>query len=276
MVVFRHLSAVCSALLASVLLLSSCSVKENRFECPVYVTVLTDRFMAKGLESGTVSFSAGSLIKREDISYIDYAGKGYTQPCPRDMARAALVTGSANGKFDEDVLYWPAGRAADRTWSYGEIFSVNADEYVIDAVPHKQYCLIKFMFDDSPVAPPDYYWRFRIRAQYNGLNVYTSEPVEGDYVCPVGPNNIGEWYGVLPRQKENNMKMDIIVPYSDNEKDGRVDFVLDLGKAFEEAGYDWTEADLKDIMVKVGFTSADVNVSIEDWHGDETYGGIDI
>lgn len=268
MVEIRKIHIPFALILPVLLSAASCTVKEDRRECPVYVTVLTDRFVQNRLESGTVSFSAGSLLNKEDINYLDYIGKGYTYPCPRDYARTSLISGVVNGKISEGVLYIPVGRPGDRIWAYGETFSVNADEYVSEAVPHKQFCLVKFMFDDSPVAPEGYPWRFRIRAGYSGLNIYTLEPVEGEYACPVGPDNVGEWYGVIPRQRENSMKLEVIRPYEDSMTDGRVDYVIDLGKRFADAGYDWTEEDLKDMIVKVGFTELDVIVSVAPWLDD--------
>ena len=51
---------------------SACSVKEDRAECPVYVTVLTDRFLQRGLDTGTLSFAAARPIGRETIGFLSY------------------------------------------------------------------------------------------------------------------------------------------------------------------------------------------------------------
>ena len=59
-------------LLAAGALCLSCSVKEDRMECPVYVTVLTDRFAQQGLQDGTVSFSADKLLIRDEINFLSY------------------------------------------------------------------------------------------------------------------------------------------------------------------------------------------------------------
>lgn len=249
----------------------ACSVKEDRLECPVYVTVLTDQYVKQGMNDGTVSFSASSLIKREGISFLSCIGKGYTQACPREYARASVLSGVDNGKLSEEVLMYPTGIQADLLWGTAEAFSENADAYLIDAVPHKQYCRIQFLFDESPTAPPGYPWRFRIKADCAGLNIYTLEPVAGEYSCPVGPNAVGEWYGVLPRQKSNNMLLEIFLPDAGSQTSGRLDYTINLGKVFAEKGYDWSAEDLKDIVVKVGFTSAEVTVSMADWISDETY-----
>lgn len=255
---------------------ASCSVKELRDECPVWVTVLTDQFIVKGMNSGTLCFASGEPIAREDVSFLSFIGKGFVQPLPRDYARVAVLSGLESERINDASMYVPYGRSAGLVWAYGTSFSKNMDEYVVDAEPHKQYCLVKFVFDDNPQAPPDYRWRFRMKAECNGMNVYTMEPLVGDYCSVVGPNAVGEWYGVLPRQLSNNMVLEIFLPYEGSESEGRTEYVVDLGRRFAEKGYDWSDEDLKDIVVKVGFTSATITIDVEPWVGDDRYRDIHI
>ena len=262
--------------LAAALLLPSCSVKEERGECPVYVTVLTERFIQNGYSDGIVSFHALEPIDREAINFLSYIGKGFRQACPRDYARAAVLSGLEYERIDATTLYVPYGRRAGRVWSYGETFSAQEDEYRIEAVPHKQYCLVKFLFGDGEQAPPDYPWRVRIRAACNGLNIYTAEPLEGEYCCPVGPDAEGEWYAVIPRQKRNDLLLEVFVPEAGEPSGGRTEYEIDLGERFEEKGYDWSQADLADIAVRVGFTSAGIRIEVLDWNGDDSYRSVEI
>ena len=255
---------------------ASCSVKEIRDDCPVYVTVLTDRFVGRGLDDGTLSFDSLELEKREDVSFRSVIGKGYVQPLSREYARGGVVSGAEHEIFTESALHTPYGRQAGLIWAYGASFSAHADEYVVDAEPHKQYCLVQFLFDESPVAPADYKWRFRIKAECNGLDVYTLTPLDGDYCCPVGPNAVGEWYGVIPRQKRSNMILEIFNPEAGSETEGPTEYVIDLGGCFEDIAYDWSREDLSDIAVKVGFTSAGIHIEIEDWIGDDRYSHVEI
>lgn len=269
---FRTLCAAAALAAGSV----SCSVKEIRDGCPLYVTVLTDRFLRAGLDDGTLAFDSKELEKRNDVDFRSVAGTGVVQALSREYARVGVVSGAEKERFTESSLYTPYGHQAGLIWAYGEIFSVNADEYVVDAEPHKQYCLVQFLFDDRPTAPSDYVWRFRIKADCNGMDLYTLEPQEGAYCCPVGPNAVGEWYGVIPRQKRSNMILEVFVPNAGSETEGPTEYVIDLGKRFEEKGYDWTREDLSDISVKVGFTSAGIHIEVEDWAGDDSYSHVEI
>ncbi len=264
------------AILGVTVLAPACSVKENRFECPVYVTVLTDQFVLRGMNEGKVSFSSSHVIDREDISFLSFLRDGYRQACPREYARAAVFSGAENYTLVEEEMRVLPGCQAGLLWAYGETFSANSDEYLIDAEPHKQYCLVQFLFDDSPTAPSEYAWRFRIKAACSGMNIYTLEPLEGEYSCHVGPNAVGAWYGVIPRQKTNELLLEVYLPDADDELEGRTDYVIDLGRKFEALGYDWTAEDLRDVTVSVGFASMGMTVDVQEWEGDDSYKNIEI
>ena len=266
-----------TVLLPAVLLVAAaCSVKEDRRECPVYVTVLTDRFVERGLNDGTLSFASDQPIRREAVNFLSLLRVGFTQPCPKDYARVSVVSGVENGTFSDGALTVRPGMQADPVWAYAETFSVDADAYLIDAGPHKQYCLVKFTFGGSSTAPPDYPWRFRVKAECAGMDLYTLEPLTGFYSAPVGPNAVGEWYCILPRQRSNNMQLEIFLPDAGSETAGRTDYVVDLGRAFEEKGYDWTLEDLKDIEVQVGFSNATVTLTVCPWDGDDSQWQVEI
>lgn len=108
------------------------------------------------------------------------------------------------------------------------------------------------------------------------MDLYTLEPVPGSYSATVGPNSLGEWYGVLPRQRVNNMLLEVYLPEAGNPALGRTDYVFDLGEAFERQGYDWTLEDLPDIEIQVGFVYASLTLHVRPWEGPDEYSQIEI
>jgi hypothetical protein len=254
----------------------ACSVKEDRTECPVYVTVLTDRFAQRGISEGLISFSTTRLLSRDSVSFLSRIRDAYVKACPRDFAQVSVLAGVEGGILSDGTLQTPRGSQADLIWAYGTSFSAWADEYTVDAVPHKQFCLVHFLFDGSSTAPEDYPWRFRLRAECSGMDLYTLEPVAGSYNATVGPNALGEWYGVLPRQRANNMLLEVYLPEPGNPALGRTDYVFDLGEAFERQGYDWTLEDLPDIEIQVGFVYAGLTLTVQPWEGPDEFSQIEI
>ncbi len=265
-------------LLAAALLFApvACSVKENRSECPVYVTVLTDRFLQQGLHEGVISFAAAQPLHREKVGFLSCVREGFVQACPRDYARVSVISGAEDAFLTAGTLSVPTGREAGLVWAYATEFAAWADEYVVDAEPHKQYCLIRFLFDGSPTAPEGYPWRFRLVADCAGLDLYSLEALPGTYRTLVEPDAVGEWYSVLPRQRANSMKLEVFVPDGEDPMGGRTDYVVDLGQAFEQQGYDWSLPDLRDIEVQVGFASAELTLTVREWERDGHYQDVEI
>ena len=138
----RYLVARAILGMAALSLALACSVKEDRIECPVYVTVMTDEFVRLGMSEGLVTFSGTHVIDREDVSFLSILRSGYCQACPREYARAAVFSGAENYILVEEAMRVIPGCQAGPLWAYGESFSAQSDEYVIDATPHKQYCLV--------------------------------------------------------------------------------------------------------------------------------------
>ena len=266
------------ALLAAALLCAplACSVKEDRSPCPVYVTVLTDRYVQQGLYEGVVSFAAATPLAREAVRFADHIREGIRQACPRDYARVSVLAGVPEELLTAEALTIPPGREAPPAWAFGVSFSAWADEYVVDAEPHKQFCRVRFLFDGSPTAPDDYPWRFRLLADCAGMDLYTLEPLPGDYRVAVGPDADGQWRSVLPRQRDNRLTLEVYVPDGDDPSEGRTEYLIDLGQAFAQQGYDWTLPDLRDIEVQVGFTQAELTVTVREWERDEHYQNVEI
>lgn len=258
---FNRLILVFAVLLGAV----SCTVKEDRVNCPVYVSVLLDRFLDNSLPDGSVVFDDADGHFMDNINFFPYQGVGYEYPMNRHLARVTVLSGLDHERVDDKVVRVPYGYQAGLMYAYTETFSAEDDLYTVEAVPHKQYCRIQFMYDGTFTAPAPYPWHYRIYGECNGFDLYTLEPVEGKLCCPVGPNNFGEYACILPRQKENKLLMEIYVPYSDSELEGPTEYVIDLGKRFEDIGYDWTKEDLEDVIIKVGFASGEVNIDVVDW-----------
>lgn len=254
--------------IAAVLLAASCSVKENRVDCPVYVSVLLDRFYDNSLPDGMVIFDDADGHFSDNISFFPYLGVGYEYPANRHLSRCTVLSGIDRDKVDERSVTVPYGFQADMVWAYSETFSAEDDLYTIEAIPHKQYCQIKFRFDGTFIAPAPYPWHYRIFGECNGFDLYSFEPIEGELCCPVGPNNFGEYSCILPRQKENKLLMEIFVPNEDSELEGTTEYTIDLGKRFQNVGYDWTKEDLDDIVIKVGFASGGIEIEVVDWTHD--------
>ena len=267
----RRPTVTASLLLCALLAALSCSVKEDRTGCPSWVTVNVDRFISMGYSEALFSLSSSAgLVARSTEQILPLAGTGYVQEVPRGKTRVAVVAGIERSFLKGDTLLVRKGCTADPLMISSRECYPLVDEYLLVAEPHKQYCRLEFSFPTLPEGT-GYPFRFRIRTLWNGVNIYTLAPVQGEYEATVGPNHVGQFITFLPRQGEGTMLLDIYEPYSDTEEDGELQATLDLGALLEKAGYDWSREDLDDAVLTVDFSRADIEVRVVEWERDDTY-----
>lgn len=252
------------------LTLCSCSVKEDRSVCPVFVTLRVDEFVHKGLSEGAVIFGKGEDSYRKKLSFLPIMDDGLTYPCSRSSSAVAVVSGLDKSQYRGDVLCVPIGCEADPLWTYGELFVADADDYIVKAVPYKQYCKIRFTIRGLSDML-DYPWRYRIKAGCNGLNLLSSQAVEGAFETVVYPDTTNEWYVLLPRQKDSDITLELFLPDGLSDRHGELQYSFSLKSAFEGSGYDWSAKSLEDIAIAVDYTRGEVSVSIDDWEKDDSY-----
>lgn len=270
-----RLTITASAILA-VLLACSCTVKEDRTGCPSWVTVNLDGFVALGETEATLSFaSPEGPVARNTVDILPYYGGGYVQAVPRTKIRVSVVAGTDNSIIQGDTVRVKRGRTADPLLMSSLTCHPMVDEYPVEAVPHKQYCRIDFVFPHLP-SGLDYPFRFRIRTLWDGIGIYSLEPTGGEYEAVVGPNHLGEFFTFLTRQGDGPMLLDIFEPDAGSDVTGELQKTVDLGALFEAAGYDWHKEDLDDVALTVDFSRADVGIRVIEWERDDSYSEVEI
>lgn len=254
------------------IVLCSCSVKEDRSLCPCYVDMIVDEFVRDGFSSGTVAFSSEGFNLREDIALAGYVPGGYTAAVPRRVVKAACVCGLDRSRISGNCICVPFGEASDPIMSYGGSFIPQGDEYVLNAVPHKQFCRMDFQME-NPME--DFPYVFRVRSDCSGLDIFALDPVRGNFSAVVYPDSLGAYRSLLLRQSvEAELYLDVLLP-SDGPELG-LQYTVNLSDALSSAGYDWTKEDLDDICLNVDYAHAEVSVEISEWEGNEYEKNVEI
>lgn len=249
----------------------SCSVKESRTACPCYTSVAVEDFLLAGFSEAMVSFSADRLLFREKIALAEYEDGGYVVALDRKTNRAAVIAGMDKSVVKGDSLFTSYGLETDPIWLYSEKFVCDDDDYLIDARPHKQYCLMEIAL--TGISPSDACdCIFRVKAGSCGLDLYARRPLEGDYCAVARRNSTGNYSLRIPRQAENALLLELFFP---GGGDTPV-FTMNLGEEFGKAGYDWTREDLRDAAVEVDYSRATIRLSIQDWNRDDIFKDIKI
>lgn len=251
-------NAVLSAIV-TVMCVSSCSVKEDRSGCPCYVIMNVDEFIRAGLVSGTVSFSAGPAVVREAVVLSDYSGYGYGFPSPKRLLHASCICGMEDC-IEDDRICVRANSQAEPVFAFSTSVTPEGEEYLIVAVPHKQYCRIDIKNRDSSLE-----YRYHLRGGYSCLGIHDLLPSGGELDFPVEPGPDGRCSALLLRQADDaGLMLDIF-----DAGTSEMISTLDLSELLKDAGYVWMQEDLEDVSLVVDTASLEFRVETTDWNDDE-------
>ena len=238
-------------------LLSSCSIKEDRTDCPCWLQVRPEPFPRKG---AVISAQDGSAVLfrqtlfREDVpdgTFVRAVGKGiHTVTCRTripgrdDNAGAVLI---------------PLGEQADSLYAHTATVDCTGETALDVAELHKQFATVHMLFvSDSPEKTCPYW--ILVRGNVDGMDTSTLVPHEGAF--EYRPAEVSPMYFQfrVPRQKDSSLEMDLHA-----KEDGRYLDTVHIGSLIEQTGFNWGAESLEDIMIRIDIGRADFSVEISEW-----------
>lgn len=274
----RPLSFITTFLCAAAILASCSTIKEDRRECETYLTVNVDDFIAAGFTEATLSYRTDEGdFRRETFELAPYEGVGYEIAVRRGRsARASVIAGIGDGTLTDGALYAEQNCPFGRTWAFAGGTTPTGDTATIRATPSKQYCKVTFHFPEGTPDDAVFPYTLRVRASFNGFDIFDLSPEQTDYEICTYPDDENGYSVILPRQADYDIRLDVILPGDGFQAPGQVLYVIDLGKRFINAGYDWQKENLDDIDVVVDFSRAAVEIVVKDWDEDDSYSDTEI
>ena len=278
--------------MAGILLLSSCSVKEDRSGCPCWMTVDLSKvaesrwksperqssteyqMVTKSLESR--QHIAESVVLRlrgnSDEDEVDYAFKmtetvntevgALEYEVPRGSVGVSVIgmpdrvghDGIAGN--DGDEIRIPVGEQMDSLYGFFRMFYTRCESVLCDVELHKEFCTVSFTLgDDGYISPYD----LEVWGNVAGVSPWDLMPLEGDF--RFAPSQEDGVYRVrVPRQVDNSLEL---VMLEDSEIVDR----LPLGEYIARSGYDWTAEDLADVNVALDLEMQQVMITVSGWDG---------
>lgn len=278
--------------MAGILLLSSCSVKEDRSGCPCWMTVDLSKvaesrwksperqssteyqMVTKSLESR--QHIAESVVLRlrgnSDEDEVDYAFKmtetvntevgALEYEVPRGSVGVSVIgmpdrvghDGIAG--YDGDEIRIPVGEQMDSLYGFFRMFYTRCESVLCDVELHKEFCTVSFTLgDDGYISPYD----LEVWGNVAGVSPWDLMPLEGDF--RFAPSQEDGVYRVrVPRQVDNSLEL---VMLEDSEIVDR----LPLGEYIARSGYDWAAEDLADVHVALDMEKQQVMITVSGWDG---------
>lgn len=252
-----RLAAACS-----VFLMASCSVKEDRQECPCFLTldfgeVETAALMQKGFHDLEVFLSGNDgFTVEESWPLSEFVGE-YCIPVPKtgvDIMAVCHVGGSCSST---DGFRIDDGEECPAIYMYSEHFHPVGGEERIQVNLHRNYCNLsvrmKTMYD-VPARP----FRVKVVGKVDGY-LLGGAPREGAFSYFSAPSSEGFCRCRIPRQKDGSLMLEI-----DFLDSGEVR-TFPAGEYILASGYDWNAIDLEDILVEMDFSRTGVTFNISKW-----------
>lgn len=255
MKLFDKYDVMTFSLLLSVLFCVSC-IKEEREECPC-------RLIVDLANVDSASVSSVDIVLADDEGFV-YMGERMADSyladeiilVPRDELYLNVSYG-ADDMMSAAGLRIPDGEACPPVYLYSALIDASESEFVRKEVSmRKCHCVMKIYLEGD-----EFPFEMSIKGGVCGYDAL-GFPLSGAFNC------LPEWiegsvYSVtLPRQKDASLLLEI--------NDGTdVLKTFALGEYIKACGYDWTDADLKDLTVGIDYARTQIIISVQGW--DEVY-----
>lgn len=246
---------MCTALLAG------CSIKEDREECPRYVSVdMSGADIETLLGSGCEQLHLGLVpmgeCKAESAASVslpleDLPGS-YEFEAPREGLRLWGVCSAGGDYCGSGGFVISAGMQCPPVYAWRMELPPGGDDEVPLSL-HKEFCRLDIYFKEGFMSGCEY----RITGNSCGVDEDGS-PLEGGFECALSPDESGLCRVRVPRQADGSLRLRI----TGGEEEVRV---FAIGEYILRSGYDWRAADLGDVTVTVSFTSTSATFIIDLW-----------
>lgn len=237
--------------MAGMLLLSSCSVKEDRSGCPCWMAV----DLSKVAESRWKSPEVQSNIEHQDVTKspesrsnvaenillrlrgnsdedaVEYeyqmteAVRADARTLEYEVPRGSVgVSAVALGReipgqagYDGDEIRIPVGEQMDSLYGFFKMYHTRCESVLCDVELHKEFCTVSFTLGEEGYSSP---YDIEVWGNVAGVSAWDLIPVQGDFrYAPVQKNGV---YQVrVPRQEDNSLELVMLEMPDQAGHDGR-------------------------------------------------------
>ena len=247
------------------LILSSCTVKENRSVCPCELLVRSEEALKT---DGGVLVSVvqdGKVVGQGTMGREDFENGGCRFTVPRRPSTVTVFSGitsmdTAGGR----MLGIPRDFQCDEIYSTAVSANLKDDSQECTVSLHKNFARLFLKVIGKPDSA-----ELRIMGLVAGYDILSLEPQTGDFdFMPSGGTDGTDYCEVrIPRQKDDALTLHV------KYEEGRMRNIP-LGMLIVESGYSFEDADLSDISVTVDLSKSYALVGVLGWNT-ETYSHIE-
>lgn len=238
---------------------SSCSIKEERTDCPCYLTldfVFVDDVLPQSWPGGlkwNVQTVEGDLIDEGflDAGELPSGGQVVSVPKTDVLSIAWCVDGGICSPLRGLAI--PEGEQSPRIFFHFSELDARCHMLRDTVILHKQYANIDIHLRDIVSADVKYELEGRSSGYERDGSVRT-----GTFRARLAPDSRGACRIRVPRQADENLRLNIY-------ESGVLARVFNVGETIRSGGYDWSAPDLEDIVLEVDYAAGTVRYSLSQW-----------
>lgn len=243
-----------------VLLLSACSIKEDRSRCPCHLLLDVSEVSTEWFDSLDVALTEGSDRMQRFPLRLSLLPPG---PVTVDVAKGrvllnvcALENGAVWLSSSDAVMTIPPGEQCPPLYLHSVALNTDTEELTERVVLRKNFCTIHILMEGTDSSQP-YPFVLQLRGNVDGYDE-NGQPREGAFSPSVYPTADGRGTVRVPRQKDDTLELLMC----ENETPLAT---FALGEYLKAGGYDWTKADLEDVSVRIDCARLTLQIKIEQW-----------
>ena len=245
-----------------VFLFLSCSVKEDRTECPCFLTldlggVEAVALMQQGLDSLVVGVVSGTDFYEEMGFALRDIVQEYYLAVPKSKVDVMVACGVGRAGLSSGGFSIPEGDECPPVYLLSDSFMADTGEMRRTVTLHRNYCVLSVSMKTSFNAPARPYLIY-LEGNVSGCSM-DGTPAEGFFSCFSSPSSGGLCHLNIPRQGDGSLMLEVHFQDSGEIRS------FPVGEYILESGYDWSAPDLEDIQVEMDFSRSGLTFNISGW-----------
>ena len=251
-------SALFSCLLA-LMLFASCSVKEDRNECPCTLVLDFGELDSMGVRSVNVlALSADGVVLNECI-VIDKDSLRYVRTVPHGFLQVNVWAGDERGAEGSNIVQIPYGMECPPVYIHSFLADTRGERYEKKVRLKKNFCRLTVTVPEGNYVP----YSLTFKGKVDGYDA-GGRPSNGDFSYVAYPSEEGDSRAVLPRQVDNSLMLEVDDGVPHLKK-------FAIGEYLEMGGYDWDAESLDDVSVMLDYSLSSVTIRISGWDKETVY-----
>ena len=249
--------------LAMLVILQSCSIKEDRSECPCRVSVKTqtnEECLVYFLDENTAILNKKTMLPDELCQ-----GENYTDIRKGSLTVSVLQSPSEVLIRGSHIVSCRSGAEADPLYAWTVHTEAIGEDLLVQSSLQKQYAEVTVHLVGN--ASEEFPNEVKIQSALGGLDLYTLEAAKGEGFSIKPKVEDGACRFRILRQKNSEP----IMLYLEDSEDGSVTDSVDLNRYIALSGYNWDADSLDDINVDIDYVKMTISISIEGWSDWEVF-----